>query len=105
MHPCVEQSNGLVPLSLFPSWQGCITNTSGYDFRKGQVRKRSCVVAIIRKLIAGRMSQYRAEGRVILEADNFVSLLSHRSEAIGRRPMENEDTKLYLFCGLGYCED
>jgi putative ABC transport system substrate-binding protein len=25
-----------VPLSLFPSWQGCITNTSGYDFRKGQ---------------------------------------------------------------------
>jgi hypothetical protein len=37
MHPCVEQSNGLVPLSLFPSWQGCITNTSGYDFRKGQV--------------------------------------------------------------------
>jgi hypothetical protein len=37
MHPCVEQSNGLVPLSLFPSWPGCITNTSGYDFRKGQV--------------------------------------------------------------------
>ena len=31
---CVEQSKGLVPLSLFPSWQGCIT-TSGYDFRKG----------------------------------------------------------------------
>jgi hypothetical protein len=37
MHPCVEQSDSLVPLSLFPSWQGCITNTSGYDFRKGQV--------------------------------------------------------------------
>jgi hypothetical protein len=36
MHLCVEQSNGVVPLSLFPSWQGCITNTSGYDFRKGQ---------------------------------------------------------------------
>ena len=33
---CVEQSKVLVPLSLFPSWQGCITNTSGYDFRKGQ---------------------------------------------------------------------
>jgi hypothetical protein len=33
---CVEQSKGLKPLSLFPSWQGCITNTSGYDFRKGQ---------------------------------------------------------------------
>jgi hypothetical protein len=42
---------------------------------------------------------------VILEADNFVGLLSHHSEAIGRRPMENEATKLYLFCGLGYCED
>ena len=31
------QSNGLAPLSPFRSWQGCITNTSGYDFRKGQV--------------------------------------------------------------------
>jgi hypothetical protein len=41
MHPCVEQSDGLVPLSLFPSWQGCITNTSGYDFRKGQDPKWS----------------------------------------------------------------
>jgi len=37
MHPCIEPSNGLVPLSLFPSWPGCIINTSGYDFRKGQV--------------------------------------------------------------------
>ena len=46
-----------------------------------------------------------AEGRVILEADNFVGLLSHHSEAIGRHPMENEATKPYLFCGLGYCED
>src|SRR5678815_1761002 len=45
MHPCVEQSDGLVPLSLFPSWQGCITNTSGYDFRKGQV-KRTCRFAL-----------------------------------------------------------
>src|SRR5450759_60607 len=24
------------PLSLFPFWQGCITITFGYDFRKGQ---------------------------------------------------------------------
>ena len=39
MRPCVEQSNGLVPLSLFPSWQGYITNTSGYEFRKGQALK------------------------------------------------------------------
>jgi hypothetical protein len=37
MRPCIEPSSGLVPLSLFPSWRGCITNTSGYDFRKGQV--------------------------------------------------------------------
>src|SRR5437870_3186626 len=42
MHPCVEQSNGPVPLSLSPSWQGCITNTSGYDFRKGQVGTAQC---------------------------------------------------------------
>ena len=36
MHPCIEPSNRLVPLSLFPSWQAWITTTSGYDFRKGQ---------------------------------------------------------------------
>ena len=32
LHRAVQR---LVPLSLFPSWQGCIT--SGYDFRKVQV--------------------------------------------------------------------
>jgi len=37
MRPCIEQSNDLAPLSPFRSWLGCITNTSGYDFRKGQV--------------------------------------------------------------------
>jgi transposase InsO family protein len=26
------------PLSPFRSWPGCITNTPGYDFRKGQVQ-------------------------------------------------------------------
>jgi hypothetical protein len=36
MRPCTEQFNDLVPLSSFRSWLGCITNTSGYDFRKGQ---------------------------------------------------------------------
>jgi transposase InsO family protein len=36
MRPCIERSNGLVPLSPFPSWPNCIINTSGYDFRKGQ---------------------------------------------------------------------
>src|SRR5262249_4804412 len=36
MRPCIEQSNDLAPLSPFPSWLDCITNTSGYDFRKGQ---------------------------------------------------------------------
>jgi hypothetical protein len=50
----------------------------------------------------GRDKSDPADGRVILEADNFVGLLSHHSEAFGRRPIENED---YLFCGLGYCED
>jgi transposase InsO family protein len=40
--PCIEQSNGPVSLSLFPSWQGCIINTSGYDFRKGQLVHRKC---------------------------------------------------------------
>ena len=36
MRPCTEQPNDLAPLSPFRSWLGCITNTSGYDFRKGQ---------------------------------------------------------------------
>jgi hypothetical protein len=36
MHPCIEQSNDLAPLSPSRSWLDCITNTSGYDFRKGQ---------------------------------------------------------------------
>src|SRR5450830_1939474 len=35
MRPCTEQSNDLAPLSPFRSWLGCITNTFGYDFRKG----------------------------------------------------------------------
>ena len=37
MRPCIEQSNDLAPLSPFRSWLDCTTNTSGYDFRKGQV--------------------------------------------------------------------
>lgn len=36
MRPCIEQSNDLAPLSPFRSWLDCTTNTSGYDFRKGQ---------------------------------------------------------------------
>jgi hypothetical protein len=35
MRLCIEQSNDLAPLPLFPSWLDCTTNTSGYDFRKG----------------------------------------------------------------------
>jgi hypothetical protein len=36
MRPCIGPSNDLAPLSRFRSWRGCITNTSAYDFRKGQ---------------------------------------------------------------------
>ena len=36
MRPHIEQSNALAPLPPFRSWLGYITNTSGYDFRKGQ---------------------------------------------------------------------
>ena len=36
MRHCIEQSNGLVPLLLCPSWVDCIIATRGYDFRKGQ---------------------------------------------------------------------
>jgi hypothetical protein len=36
MRHCIEQSNGLVPSLLYPSWVDCIIATRGYDFRKGQ---------------------------------------------------------------------
>ncbi len=36
MRPCIEQTSDLALLSPFRSWPDCITNTSGYDFRKGQ---------------------------------------------------------------------
>ena len=36
MRPCIEQSNDLAPLSPSRCWLDCTTNTSGYDFRKGQ---------------------------------------------------------------------
>src|SRR6184192_3891325 len=36
MRPGVGRSSGPVSLSPSQSWPGCTTNTSGYDFRKGQ---------------------------------------------------------------------
>jgi hypothetical protein len=33
----LHRANDLAPLSLFQSWLDCTTNTSEYDFRKGQV--------------------------------------------------------------------
>ena len=36
MRLCIEQSSDLVSLLPFRSWPDYITNTSGYDFRKGQ---------------------------------------------------------------------
>jgi hypothetical protein len=47
MRPCIEQSNGPVSLSPFRSWQDCIINTSGYDFRKGQVMKAAYEAALV----------------------------------------------------------
>src|SRR6266566_4649359 len=41
MRHCIEQSNGLVPSLLCPSWVDCIIATRGYDFRKGQ----DCIIA------------------------------------------------------------
>jgi hypothetical protein len=35
--PYIERSNDLAPLSPFRSWLDCTTNTSGSDFRKGQL--------------------------------------------------------------------
>jgi xylulose-5-phosphate/fructose-6-phosphate phosphoketolase len=40
MRRCIEQFNGLVSLSPFRSWPICTINTSGYDYRKGQLEDR-----------------------------------------------------------------
>jgi hypothetical protein len=40
MRRCIEQSNGLVPSLLCPSWVDYIIATRGYDFRKGQRSNR-----------------------------------------------------------------
>jgi hypothetical protein len=40
MRHCIEQSNGLVPSLLCPSWVDYIIATRGYDFRKGQERQQ-----------------------------------------------------------------
>ena len=37
MRPRIEPSNDLALSSPFRSWLDCTTNTSGYDFRKGQL--------------------------------------------------------------------
>jgi hypothetical protein len=36
MRRYIDPSNTLAPSSPFPSWLDYTTNTSGYDFRKGQ---------------------------------------------------------------------
>jgi AcrB/AcrD/AcrF family/Integrase core domain len=40
MRHCIGQFNALVRYSPFQSWLDCITNTSGYDFRKAQGHTR-----------------------------------------------------------------
>jgi len=37
MRLCIERFNAPTQFLPFRSWPDCITNTSGYDFRKGQV--------------------------------------------------------------------
>ena len=55
MHLCIEPSSDLASLSASRSWPGYITNTSGYDFRKGQrwALRVSNAVAIIILFICG----------------------------------------------------
>jgi len=36
MRPCIDWFSDRAPLLPFRYWLGCIINTSGYDFRKGQ---------------------------------------------------------------------
>jgi hypothetical protein len=40
MRPCIDWFSDRAPISPFRYWLGCIINTSGYDFRKGQAVER-----------------------------------------------------------------
>src|SRR5450830_1633739 len=104
MHPCVEQSNGLVPLSLFRSWLGCITNTSGYDFRKGQLptigfpvgrrlddlvlvpeNGRSRII-LTREGAGGRYQAYRGRHHFRTLRAGIASRRGHVDDALLRKP-------------------
>jgi putative transposase len=58
MRPCIEQSSGLVSLSPFRSWPGCIINTFRYDFRKGQGQGES-LPNVCRALAVSEQTFYR----------------------------------------------
>ena len=76
MRHCIEQSNGLVPSLLCPSWVDCIIATRGYDFRKGQVvtncaypfiqRMPACNLALREKLqrLCNRQRTFARAGRM-----------------------------------------
>jgi hypothetical protein len=42
---------------------------------------------------------------VVLGIDLGLAGLDETGAVVLRGTHKNEDTKLYLFCGLGYCED
>jgi hypothetical protein len=48
-------------------------------------------------------SPFKSKSR--LEAENDPGGMAGYDPCVAPVSMENEDTKLYLFCGLGHCED
>jgi hypothetical protein len=64
MRRCIEQSNGLVPSLLCPSWVDYIIATRGYDFRKGHLENSvSCSM--------GQPEQHHRQSSMLL-VDRYI---------------------------------
>jgi len=56
----------LVPLSTFPSWRGCITNTSGYDFRKGAAVLWLTLLSLMAIMVRSQRTDKRQDARLLV---------------------------------------
>src|SRR5262249_55619067 len=85
MRHYVELSNGLAPSSQFRSWLDCIINTSGCNFRKGQVslgsgagaRERQNLKAIIQTCVSRNDSPVLELNHVDSDSPRFAGDVDH----------------------------
>jgi hypothetical protein len=105
MRPCIEPSNGPASLSPFRVWLDCIINTSGYDFRKGQVSltcfsQRQCPLSSRKRTFGGNKNRWEIAplGCFALRltynpqnATRFIRPMLARNESGGRRQYRAAD--------------